>query len=208
MTSPVDAVPTGTWKDAAALQIRGGIDALLSATNDVERRSAIITWLRGADAAVEDHLDVQCIEGSPGALIAAALEDLNNGITPSLLKAKRGGTRKRVELARARARAIAGVEIVLEWGHLNGAKSRVDQAIEAVSDACGLSAGSLRSLRGHVKSRTAYRSVSVLVDLEKIKLTEYMRGLGLMGIDAARALRIALRDDRTLLRNVIIQPTL
>lgn len=185
--------------DEAAVVIRDGTEQFLSAKTNVEQRSALIMWLRGAASAAEEHLDVYHPNGSPGKVLAAALADLNAGFTPSLLKAAKAGTLQRIELNRARARAVAAVEIVVEFQQVNGHRKNVRKAIEAVAHLCGMNPGSLRSLRAHVQSGKLYRSTSGLVDEEKVKLEDYVRAFQLMGRDEAHALTSLLMADRALL---------
>ncbi len=186
-------------KDNGELLVQEGTRRLLEATSDLRRREAIIMWLRGAIAAVDEFVGGS-MEGSPGTVLLAALKDLNNGITPPLLKAKPGGTRQRTDLARAKARAVAAVEIMLELQQANGLTRNVRSAIKAVAHMCGIAYGSLRSLRAHVKAGNGkHAAVTDLVDEERANLLEDIRQFELMGLDANHALVTKLREDRALL---------
>lgn len=183
--------------DSAEVLLRRGIDQLNNAHSAFEKRSAIVTWLRGVTELADDYLSAG--EGSPGSVLLGALEDLGNGITPPILQAEKGGTRRRIELDRARARAVAAVEIVLQQQKQNGGTGNVTVAISAVSHLCGLSAGALRSLRSHVHSKEKYRSVAALIDEEKAGLLQYITSFELFEKDSAHALTSRLRADRPIL---------
>lgn len=121
------------------------------ARSDGERRRALIAWLQGAIHAVEDGQYSQQWRGSPGEALIVALESVEFGETPSLLV--NYGAREEVEpydrLARARAKAVAAVDMLLEYNRGTPSR-RASWAITVVSTANGMSHGSLKSLRAHV----------------------------------------------------------
>lgn len=184
-------------------ELKLSVHLLAGAKSPSEERRALLKWLKAAAAVVRDNFEGDW--NDPGRLLVAALESIEGGITPSLLRPEV------VKLSspaweRARARAVVAVDILVDRG------VKPAMAIDAVSSWSGVAPGALRSLRSSVHA--GKRQIRTREHLERerdniednLKWARRLRRLGLTEVELLRSILLEDRVVHERLRKLPIPP--